>query len=168
MELILVLAATLAWLLSLFVALALVPNLARRRWTEWATSPSGDAVLGDIISRMMEPTRSSIIGEVHGVAKTLPATFEKMVDRKLYQSAGQLAKSAKTGKAATPEEASVLAVEGFLQSMGVKYPSPILVMRTLQSASNLLEKGDLPGVLTQLKGHVAPEGTDVLPPLARP
>ena len=166
MELILLLGAAIAWLISLFVALALVPTLARRRWTEWATSPSGDAVLGDIISRMMEPTRLSIIGEVKSVATTLPATFEKMVDRKLYQSAGQLAKSAKSGKAATPEEASVLAVESFLQSMGVKYPSPILVMRTLQSASSLLDKGDLEGVLNSLKGPSAPDSG--APPMARP
>ena len=166
MDLIILLALA-AWLISLFVALALVPNLARRRWTEWATSPSGDAVLGDIISRMMEPTRLSIVGEIKKTAETLPVTFEKMVDRKLYQSAGQLAKSAKSGKAATPEEASVMAVEGFLQSMGVKYPSPLLVMRTLQSASSFLDKGDLEGVLNHLKGSVSEEVTGS-PPMARP
>jgi hypothetical protein len=147
----LLLAAFLAWLTSLAVAVALVPHLARRRWVEWATSSSGDAVLGDIIQRMMEPTRIEIIEEVGKKADGLPKVFEKMVDRKLYQSAGQLAKAAKKGTAATPEEASVLAVEGFLQGMGVKYPSPILVMKTLQSASSFLDKGDLEGVLSSLQ-----------------
>ena len=159
--------AAICWLTSLYVALAWVPTLARRRWQEWATSPNGSAVLGSIIDEVMEPTRSAIVERVDGVGENLPTLFEKLVDKKLYQSAGQLAGMARKGKASNPQEASVIAVEQFLQGMGVKYPSPLLVMKTMQQAQELVKSGDVAALGELFEGNAVSEGEPDVP-LARP